>query len=411
MSSNTHGSGKHGTLRILGLACLASVFALAVTVGAFSDEPAVRPPVEVKVKDDKPVVLEGGGGIDPQQHVQVNGQGNMYVNLRVDNRNLHIGVIQTNFHYDGQVLFPGNPPGRMVSQNQALPPGKNKKPRTGFASIYEIGKLVITQEVEVVPTKAKGGQKRRLDAAVVRYFVENKDTQPHKLGVRIFVNPFVGNNRLNLFAAPTQPNKVLDGVELKGKEVPPYLQLLQKPDLKNPGMVAHMTFNFGRAFDMPDRVVLTGQNGFIDQWNLRAVQAMGASALGFYWDPAEIKAGGKRSMAYAFGDGIALSPEGDGQFQVVLGGSFEPGKLFTVAAYVQDPAPGQALSLELPEGMKRIEGKERQPVPEVDEDGNSMVLWKARVLDTGKFTVRIRSSTGVTQTKIITITRPEKTAG
>jgi 5-hydroxyisourate hydrolase-like protein (transthyretin family) len=97
---------------------------------------------------------------------------------------------------------------------------------------------------------------------------------------------------------------------------------------------------------------------------------------------------------------------------VGLGGSFEPGKLFTVTAHVLDPAPGQSLTLELPAGMERVEGKERQPVPAIDEDGNTMVLWKARVLNTGRFNLRIHSSTGIIQTKIITITRPgENTAG
>ena len=97
---------------------------------------------------------------------------------------------------------------------------------------------------------------------------------------------------------------------------------------------------------------------------------------------------------------------------MALGGSFEPGKLFTVSAYVQEAAPGQYLSLELPAGMERVGGKELQPVSTIDENGNALVQWKARVLQTGRFTVRVRSSTGVTQTKIITISRPgEEAAG
>ncbi len=76
-----------------------------------------------------------------------------------------------------------------------------------------------------------------------------------------------------------------------------------------------------------------------------------------------------------------------------------------MAAYVQDPASGQSLTLELPAGMQRIEGKESQPVA-TDDDGNGMVLWKARVLRPGQFTLRVRSSTGITQSKIITISRP-----
>ncbi len=124
-----------------------------------------------------------------------------------------------------------------------------------------------------------------------------------------------------------------------------------------------------------------------------------------YWDPKEVKPHTTRKFAFAFGQGIAPSPDGDGLVAVDFSGSFEPGKLFTIAARVQDPAHGQTLTLELPAGMERIEGQLRQPVPAVDEDGNTMVLWKARVLETGRFPVRVHSSTGTTQTKIVTISR------
>jgi hypothetical protein len=139
------------------------------------------------------------------------------------------------------------------------------------------------------------------------------------------------------------------------------------------------------------------------QWDGGVQQAGGDSAMAVFWEPKEVKAGVKKKLAYAFGQGIAPSPQGDGNVAIALGGSFEPGKLFTVTAHVLDPAPGQSLILELPAGMERVEGKERQPVP-VAEDANSMVLWKARVLRPGQFNLRVHSSTGVTQTKIVTIT-------
>jgi hypothetical protein len=235
--------------------------------------------------------------------------------------------------------------------------------------------------------------------------VDNKDEKPHQVGARIFMDVYVVNNDGALFAAPNQPGKILDGVELKAKMVPDYLQFLQSPNLQNPGFVAHMTLNFGKVFDMADRVVLTRLGAFADQWNLRAIQAMGDSAMGVYWEPKQVAPKGKRNFAYGFGQGIVPNPEGEGQIAIALGGSFEPGKLFTIAAQVQDPANGQTLTLDLPPGMERVEGKECQPVPPVSDDGNTLVLWKARVLRTGQFTLRVRSSTGVTQTRLITISR------
>jgi hypothetical protein len=185
------------------------------------------------------------------------------------------------------------------------------------------------------------------------------------------------------------------------------VQLLQKSDLKNPGFVAHLTFQLGAGYERPDRVVLTRGGALAgDKWDATVAPAGANTGLVLYWDPKEIKPGGQRKMAYAFGQGIALGPEGDGQLAIALSGSFEPGKLFTIAVQVQDPAAGQSVTLELPPGMERIEGSERQSVPAVNAQGNTMVLWKARVLNTGRFALRIHSSTGVTQTKIITISRP-----
>jgi hypothetical protein len=88
-----------------------------------------------------------------------------------------------------------------------------------------------------------------------------------------------------------------------------------------------------------------------------------------------------------------------------LSGSFEPGKTFTVASLVADPAHGQTLTLELPAGMQFVEGKKTQPVAPLTLDNEySNVLWKCRVVEPGTHTIRIRSSTGVTQTKIVSIT-------
>jgi hypothetical protein len=113
-------------------------------------------------------------------------------------------------------------------------------------------------------------------------------------------------------------------------------------------------------------------------------------------------------MGYAYGEGVAYGPASEGNFNVKLGGSFEPGKVFTIAAMVSDPAPGQSLTLELPDSMERVEGKRVQPVHITgDDQAQTMVLWKARVLRLGEFPIRIRSSTGVTMTKVINISEAE----
>src|SRR5207302_5803152 len=125
------------------------------------------------------------------------------------------------------------------------------------------------QTVEVVasrPAVRGAAAKRRRDAAVVRYLIENQDNRPHKVGVRVHMDTFWVDNDGCLFAAPNQPNKILDGVVLSGKTVPEYLQVLQRPDLRNPGEVAHFTYNLGRRFEPPTRVILTRLGSWANPW-------------------------------------------------------------------------------------------------------------------------------------------------
>src|SRR5262249_31610902 len=44
-------------------------------------------------------------------------------------------------------------------------------------------------------------------------------------------------------------------------------------------------------------------------------------------------------------------------------------------------------------------------------DPTSILTWKVKVLRTGEFPLRVRSSTGITQTKTISIARPDAPAG
>jgi len=152
---------------------LSSCLALALASILPSQSAAVRGPFEVKIADDQPVVVQPLEPVDPQLHAQVNPQGGMYVTIRLNNQQLHTGVIQTLLNIDGMILFPGNAPGMLIAQNQPLPMGKAKKARSGYFTTYKIGGLTIKQEVEIVPTRGAPGQRRRRDAAMVRYLIDN----------------------------------------------------------------------------------------------------------------------------------------------------------------------------------------------------------------------------------------------
>ena len=248
-------------------------------------------------------------------------------------------------------------------------------------------------------TRADQGKLRRRDAVVVRYVFENKDAETHQVGLRCIIN--------SQFAAPDQSGKILNGVELKDKTMPDYLQVLGRPILPNPG---HLTFNLGTSVEAPNRAVLTSPRAVATgDWDLKLVPIgnLTYTTLGLYWDPRPIKPGARREFAYALGQGLATKLEGEGTLKLDLIGSFEPNKMFTINAFVSDPAPGQSLTLELPDGLERLEGKETQPVPAVDDEGNCLIQWKARLLRPGQYNLRVHSTTGVTQTKIVTVTKEQ----
>jgi hypothetical protein len=360
-------------------------------------------PVSVTVRDESPVAVESLVPVDPVKRINYDAQG-LGVSLRSEqNQTLHLSHYPT-FHVNGQLFQFGNG-SRVEYVNKPLPQDKSGKAREGFTSRYVHGDLRVTATFTVVPTKAADrAAKRRRDAMIIHYVVDNVGKQPQKVGLRIFMDTYVVNNDQCLFAAPTMPGKILNGVVLKGQEFPPYLQLLQRPDLKNPGFVAHLTFDLGSRLEKPERIVLTRLGAGGGGWDVPAMPA-GDSALAFFWEPKEIKPGSKREFAYGYGQGITTSPENEGLVQVNVGGSFVPGKRFSIAAHVTDPALGQFLTLELPQGMVLLEGKEIQPVPALQgESAYSVVMWHARVQRPGEFPVRIRSSTGVTQGKVITVT-------
>ena len=391
---------------ILGFAV---VLVFGLTSSVQTQEPA-KPKYTVKVDDDKTVVvdMEDSGAIDPMKRINFQAQGkfgNFNIGITtLQNQPLHLSH-QPQFMIDGAVTQPGA--GGRFEAGPPLGKTASGRQRIGSAATWVTPtNLRITQTAELVPARPKkAGDKRLMNTIMIAYNVENKSAQPHKVAMRILMDTYVVTNDGCLFAAPTMPGKILDGIVLKDKTLPPYVQMLQNPNLANPGFVSHLTLNMGSRYDKAEKVTLSSLRVGFGQWDMPVAPAMGDSAICFNWAAKEIKAGGKRDLAYAYGEGIAVAPDSEGRFQMALGGSFEPGKVFTISAVVADPMLGQTMTLELPAGMERLEGKEIQPVAPLTEGQEfSSVLWKARVLQPGQHPIRIRSSSGMTQAKIVSIT-------
>jgi hypothetical protein len=103
---------------------------------------------------------------------------------------------------------------------------------------------------------------------------------------------------------------------------------------------------------------------------------------------------------------IAQPTAAEGNFQLELAGDFTPGKVFTVSTKVASPVPGQHLTLVLPAGLERIEGPLVQPV-----QANAPIAWKVKIDAPGKYSVGVKSTTGVTQRKTLLIEAPNRAEG
>lgn len=388
------------------LAALAATM-LAVSLGISQDQT-----YRVTIKDGPSTFEEQMLPVDPIIRIQPAHANGPQFGLTVEGKRITCspnGSIWHQVRVDGNATPPffamgnGNAP-------QPLPDGPNNKKRHGFHTKWTVNNIEITMIVEVVPSKpfekAEPGQKRKMDTARISYIAENKDSRPRTIEFRTNVDMLIVNNDGALYASPTtEPGKILNGVVLKDDKLPEYVLALERPDVKNPGFAACITLKFGKgsSVDGPSKIVLTNL-GVVGQgeWECPAVQA-GDSACVVYWGPKELQPKQKRTMVWGYGGGIASDPENEGRVNIDLKGSFQPSKQFTITAYVDDPAPGQTLALQLPAGLECVEGRELQPVPPAATAGVSVVQWRARVVRPGEHDIRIRSSNGATQSKVLSI--------
>ena len=208
------------------LLCLCASILASGSLFAIQEEPT-RPKYEVTIRDEKTVVTENlmdsGGPVDPQQRIRFQTQGNFNVGITTMNGEpLHLGHGPT-FMIDNRIVGPGTI-GKFDKVNVPLPKTPAGKARNGFFSVWVAEKdLYITNTVELVPSRAKKqGEKRLMDTVLVSFSMENKSQQNHSIGMRLYMDTFVVDNDGCLFAAPTFPGKILNGIVLKDKSMPPY---------------------------------------------------------------------------------------------------------------------------------------------------------------------------------------------
>jgi hypothetical protein len=309
--------------------------------------------------------------------------------------------------------------GRWLEASKPLGKNRTGRERLGRQSIYlyEPSKIEVTQTVEVVPGEqtTPGQTKRRLDTCLVRYRIDNKDDKPHRTALRFLLDTFIGGNDGVPFTIPGASGLCDTSREFSSPEsVPDFIQALERPSLEKPGTVAHLTLRLGGTLERPDHVALGRWINQL-QWNAGEepnlkwnypIQSMGNdSCVVLYWNDKELPAGGHRELGFAYGLGHVTSSEG-GKLGLTVGGSFRPGEEFTVTAYVNNPLPRQTVSLELSRGLTRVDGeaiRDVPPLPAGATSKNSPVTWKVKPARAGRYTVRVKTNNGLSQTQTVTI--------
>jgi hypothetical protein len=383
------------------------------------------PPVKVEIIDESNADDAAGKPIpamevDPRPRVVWQyGPGMRFGIAAVETRKLLTYALngatnQTLLRVNGQIGEFGGPMGTFTERDTRLPPDSVRKTHGGSKSVWVSGKIHYTQILELTPsgqpTMVGSQPKLLLDTVRVRYLIENKDNKTFRAGMRMQVDTLIGGNDGVPFTVPGLTSLVTSFADFpRAGPIPDFIQALERPNLRDPGTVAHMSLQLGGAVEAPNRVSLTHWPGAgYPNWEVPLLPLASDSAVVLYWNDRPLLPGEIREMGFAYGLGSVVSSDPSGSLGVTLGGGFEPGEIFTVTAYIQGAKKGQTLTLEVPSGLERIGGNEVQSVPPpAPSAANSIVTWKVKVLRTGNFPLKVVSSNGLSQAKTISIVRPE----
>jgi hypothetical protein len=326
---------------------------------------------------------------------------------------------------------------------QAEPLGKDPSGREidGQKSVWEVepkkgDRIVVTQVAEIVAGAALPGAKmRRLDTCLVRYEIKNDTEKEYQVGIRFLLDTFIGARDGVPFTIPGQAGLCDTKEAFKTREsVPDFIQVLENDDLSDPGTVARVQFRVGKKLEAPDRVFLggwpdqswaklakvAGADGPMTRWDVPSLSMRqhkfptvatplpADSCVTMYWDERPLKPGETRKVGFAYGLGSVASQESGGKLLLTVGGRMVPEFELTLTALVQNPEPGDNLTLDVPAGMEllRGHGAAEQSVPPLEPGATrkvSTVTWKLQAKRLGEYKLVVKSSKGVKESVTVQI--------
>ncbi len=268
--------------------------------------------------------------------------------------------------------------------------------------------IVVTQTAELIPgepVEVGNAYKRLIDTCLIRYRIENQDNKPHQVSLRFLLDTLIGDNDEPLFTVPGLKNLVDSPQEYEGS-IPDFVQALEKPDLKEPGVIARVNLRLSKELQPPNKVALTRWPGLGDfkstdpkKYDIPTRDPKGTPLVGFlkdsavvlYWNDVEINPNSSRELGFTYGLG-ELASKGK-HIAISVPPNIIKGSEFQVVALVNLPKPNETLTLILPEGLTLMEGegKKTQEVPQV-QGRPSPVTWRVRAAAEGKFRLEVDSN-------------------
>jgi hypothetical protein len=309
-----------------------------------------------------------------------------------------------------------NWPGRWEERDVRLPSGRGRQ----SVWVYDAQRVVVAQTAEIV----RGPQSGLFDTCLVRYRIENRDRREHRVGLRFLLDTYIGRNDGVPFLIPGRERLCSDRLDFRrAAEVPDFIQALEHEDLAHPGTIAHVQLRPGGDLEPPSRVTLgawpnpklAALDPRCDQektlWEVPVLPIRSLSpadsAVTIYWEERPLPPGGAREVGFTYGLGNVSSGEGGGQLAVSLSGAVTPGGEFPVTALVSNPVAGQTVTLTLPPEFQLLGGVAEQrvpPLPPGADNPNSPVSWRVRAgPKEGVYTIKVQSSTGVSQSQDVRI--------
>lgn len=265
-----------------------------------------------------------------------------------------------------------------------------------YSSDWQLNQIVFNQTLKYV----RGAASKKLDKAEISFSMHNQDRVPHRLGVRILIDTFIGNNDGVPFYVPGRQGVVTSHLDIRDKEIPEFILALEKNTLEDQDMTV-VEFGFAdRLEDRPSRLVLTRwpkelapvsstrlYRGSQIPWEIKPYKIVSKvpfendSAVFVYFDPVMVQPGDTRSVRFTYGLG-SLSTQGKSLASLAFRelGSVQSGSTFWLTAMIKNPTANQTVTLTLPDGMQLVDGDLTQKVS-VDRSDLAYVNWKIKAAE------------------------------